>query len=309
MRRQSAFEIYLRTALLSDGCSEPVEVKFNPWHDPKNGRFTFAGQGNSSGGGTQSNGSSSTARKRNFGQFSPRNPRNYTTDSVRRGETLTSIAATRKGLRASDLAWLNDMHANQPLRVGQQLKLPNQNYLDAGRTARQKLLGLAYYMDTHDRHLPPDVANPPSIETQIEAQGVRSISKNGYGFDVDALSRTRHVAGEIRLEPESRSRTNQANAGGSDRRGTDEGGHYIAARFNGPRDWFNHFAQDANFNRGAYRALEDQWAKAVRSGKGFFVDIVPQYQGTSKRPYKLIINWISGGREATAQFRNEKKGR
>jgi hypothetical protein len=102
MRRQSAFEIYLRTGLLPDGCSEPVEVKFNPWHDSKNGRFTFAGQGNSSGGGTQSNGSASTARKRNtassFGQFSPRNPRNYSIHSVRRGETLTGIATTRKGL-------------------------------------------------------------------------------------------------------------------------------------------------------------------------------------------------------------------
>jgi hypothetical protein len=55
-----------------------------------------------------------------------------------------------------------------------------------------------------------------------------------------------------------RSRTSQANAGGAERRASDDGGHYVAARFNGPAEAFNHFARDANFNRGRYRLLEDQ---------------------------------------------------
>jgi LysM repeat protein len=64
---------------------------------------------------------------------------------VKHGETLTSIAAKRKGLSVADLAWLNDMTPDQPLAIGQQLRLPNQSYLDAGREARNKFVALSHY--------------------------------------------------------------------------------------------------------------------------------------------------------------------
>ena len=41
----SAFEIYLRTGRQIGAAAAAPETKFNPWHDPKDGRFTFAGQG------------------------------------------------------------------------------------------------------------------------------------------------------------------------------------------------------------------------------------------------------------------------
>jgi hypothetical protein len=159
------------------------------------------------------------------------------------------------------------------------------------------------YMDTHGGRLPTNPAHPPTLESQIEAEGVRTISKNGYGFDVDVLRRTRNVAGEIRLQSEARSRSD---AGKPDRRVTDDGGHFIAARFNGPSDWFNHFAQDASFNRGAYRALEDGWAKDVRAGHRVFVDIIPRYVGTSKRPSSLTVIWHVDGKQFEKEFQNEK---
>jgi hypothetical protein len=40
----TAFGIWLRTGRLVQDV--PIEVKFNPWHDRENGRFTFVGQGN-----------------------------------------------------------------------------------------------------------------------------------------------------------------------------------------------------------------------------------------------------------------------
>lgn len=86
-------------------------------------------------------------------------------------------------------------------------------------------------------------------------------------------------------------------------------GHYIAARFNGPRDSFNLFAQDASFNRGEYRALEDIWAKHVREGSRVVVEIVPHYRGLSARPHKLIVTWYVEGRERRREFQNEKKGK
>ena len=94
-------------------------------------------------------------------------------------------------------------------------------------------------------------------------------------------------------------------AGGVDRRATDDGGHYVAPRFNGPTEAFNHFAQDANFNRGRYRVLEDQWARAMRAGKRVRVRIAPAYEGSSRRPsYLNVWFWIDGKRQSL-QFPNE----
>lgn len=42
-----AFPIWLRTGKLpSPQKDDAIECKFNPWHDPEDGRFTFAGSGN-----------------------------------------------------------------------------------------------------------------------------------------------------------------------------------------------------------------------------------------------------------------------
>jgi hypothetical protein len=135
-----------------------------------------------------------------------------------------------------------------------------------------------------------------------------TIRRNGYDYVVDAHARTRGVSGEIRLQPQPRSRRAQADAGKPDRRHTDDGGHFIAARFNGPGEWFNHFAQDSNFNRGGYRSLENEWAIAIRSGKRVFVDIIPRYRSTSMRPYKLTVTWYVGGFRHIQHFPNERTG-
>lgn len=196
------------------------------------------------------------------------------------------------------------------MRVGQQIKLPHQSFLDEGRAARNKFLALSHYVQVHGR-LPPNPANPPSLENQILDSNWRRETRNGYDYQVDVISRTRLTYGQLSLATApQRSRRNQAQASKPDRLPTDDGGHYIAARFNGPRNSFNHFAQDANFNRGAYRAMEDGWAKELLAGRKVFVTIKPQYVGTSKRPYRLTVTWSVDGRsEQERSFPNEAKGK
>lgn len=151
------FAAFLRTG-------QRVEWKFNPYHDPRDGRFTTAeGAG----------GSASAPRPRRppprtyVSPSDPKNPRNHTGYTVKAGDSLTKIASQRKGLRASDLAWLNGISESAPLRIGQTLKIPNQSFLDAGRDAKNKFLALSYYIDTHAGHLPADPAHPPSLADQI----------------------------------------------------------------------------------------------------------------------------------------------
>lgn len=203
----SAFEIYLRTGRRVAPAAA-VETKFNPWHDPDDGRFAFSGQG------------------RYFpGRISPR--ANKPVNGIRgRGGSYGGGGASE--------SWEPKLRPEPSLVRAKRPRVP----ASTGRNI--------------------------SLRQQAPAPDPRfNIHSNGYDFSIDAHARQRQISGELTLQSQLRSRRAQADAGKPDRRATDDGGHYIAARFNGPREWFNHFAQDANFNRGSYRALEDKWVKAI----------------------------------------------
>lgn len=176
---------------------------------------------------------------------------------------------------------------------------------------------------TPARRTPPPVAPTQSVRPPAQAnpapsplspargappEPYRQVIRNGYRFEIDGKDRTRRVTGNLTLgETAPRSRRTQARAGGPDRRPSDDGGHYIARRFKGPAAAFNHFAQDANFNRGRYRLLEDQWARAKRLGRSVRVKIVPAFQGASQRPSSLdILFWIDGDPQSL-KIPNERK--
>lgn len=152
---------------------------------------------------------------------------------------------------------------------------------------------------------PPDKnATPANAKPRF-----RVVSRNGYDYEIDRWGRTRRVSGNLTLGGDNvRSRRAQAQAGGADRRPGDDGGHYVAARFNGPTDAFNHFAQDGNFNRGRYRALEDQWARALKKGQSITVTIIPTYIGSSKRPSEIDVWFVIDGIVRSVNFPNEPKG-
>ena len=266
----SAFELYLRTGRRLAPLSSELETKFNPWHDPNDGRFTFSRQGNYFPGRRGAIiGSGRDGFVRGGGGFGGGGAggswESKPDDSPRPFRGGSSSGAGASG------SWLND-------------EVPPET-----RTERRS---------------PPQGAT--SHERQRPSSPRVTVSRNDYNYEMDAHARTRRIAGEIRLQTQQRSRSTQANAGKPDRRNSDHGGHFIAARFNGPREWFNHFAKDANFNRSAYRTLEDAWANAIRSGKRVFVDIVPFYRGTSMRPYKLRVISIVDGKRAIRNYPNER---
>jgi len=133
------------------------------------------------------------------------------------------------------------------------------------------------------------------------------IVRNGYTYEIDTRERTRRVSGMLSSTATPvRSRTSQTQAGGADRRVSDDGGHYIAARFRGPTEAFNHFAQDANFNRGGYRVLEDEWARDKRAGRSVTVTIVPRFDGQSDRPSTINVWWTVDGKGKSVRFPNER---
>jgi hypothetical protein len=97
----------------------------------------------------------------------------------------------------------------------------------------------------------------------------------------------------------------QSAAGIPDRKPTDDGGHYIAPRFNGPTEAFNHFAQNRTINRGRYRDIENSWAAALKEGKSVYVEIKPVYSGQSKRPSRLTVTELIDGKQQEYTVPNE----
>lgn len=123
---------------------------------------------------------------------------------------------------------------------------------------------------------------------------------NGYHYETDRNGRVCHVDGFLRLDKNTdRNQKAQLEAGGEDRRSTDNGGHYIGNRFGGSGDAVNLFAQDENFNKSAYKKMENVWEKKLmeKDEKGnpryqVEVDIRPKYttdaNGT-QRPSSLYV--------------------
>lgn len=201
--RNASFSVYLRTGrILTRQRGVGIEAKFNPWHDPNNGRFTFAGGGTYFGPGSTALPAKvryskpptpeQAARRRldltnDAARALPlseeiRQPQNHVIYIVKKGDSLSRIAATRKGLKVSDLAWINGISVQKVLTVGQELKVPTQAWLDFNRGRFRKYQAvrqsLDFYLDAHGGNLPipksPDdvglrdinVATPPSIEQQ-----------------------------------------------------------------------------------------------------------------------------------------------
>ena len=251
---QSGFAFWLRTGRWPDRAPRAaIERKFNPWHDPDDGRFTFAGSGRHYGSGGQGRAPQPTRPKR---------PKSAGGGSFGGGGASGSFGSQGR------------TKPKQPSRrpPSQLSTLPSQ------------------------APFKPRPFVKPAPTRPVRTPPWRKVVRNGYVFHLDALDNTRQIDGTLTNEAKtSRSRAAQRNAGKPDRLPTDDGGHFIAHRFNGPKDAFNHFAQDASANRGAYRVLEQEWADALAQRKTVSVTIVPIYPRGSRRPSRLEIEYRIDG--------------
>ena len=149
----------------------------------------------------------------------------------------------------------------------------------------------------------PPVATAPLAE---DTANWTTEVRNGYTYSLDQQQRTRRVQGTLTGNPaQKRNTTAQLAAGGADRKTSDEGGHWIGRRFNGPKEAFNHFAQDRNFNRGKFKALENAWQRALDKGQQVVLDFKEiRYPEGSLRPSELRIDYTVDGVPYKVVFKN-----
>jgi len=336
-QRRQAFSVWLRTGWLpSPRGRGGLELKFNPWHDPEIGRFTFAGQGRYYGrGGRSQDGVDDRAAGRRVQYVDdPDKPpiRSVAEAGAWRAKELALHGGDPEYSEAVEaryrlyLAALSQIKRAAPAskqasaspkdRIGSNLPQTSEIFTGGGGSFGAGGATGRWVPSTERVKTPlfeEDITGKPAAPRQntavtsilpesgraSEDETRRKVSRNGYLFEIDALDRMRRVTGQLRLNQEQkRDKKVQLNAGGGDRRTSDQGGHYIARRFDGPTDAFNHFAQDANFSRSSYLALENRWAKAMQSGSNVRVAIVPVFDGQSERPTSLNVRfWISGSSE------------
>lgn len=286
--QRRAFAIWLRTGRRFDPApSAPIEVKFNPWHDPANGQFTFAGRGQASAG-----------RREAGDRGRPKS------DSS--GDFHAGGADRGFGGGGAQRGWDRPTgHPTGVIRAGGAARGAG----GAGATGRWSATGAQRGQAEGQRRVATShLAAASGIRNPGEGSW-RHVSRNGYDYAIDERGRTRRVSGELVLAAsQPRSKTLQRSAGGADRLPKDDGGHYIAPRFNGPKEAFNHFAQDANVNRGRYRMMEDEWAREKRAGHQVTVMIVPHFRATSQRPATIDVVYTVDGDVRSVKLPNERGG-
>jgi len=131
-----------------------------------------------------------------------------------------------------------------------------------------------------------------------------TFTRNGYEFTSDAQGRLSGARGSLYDQPGPRNATAAADARALGNTG-DHAGHMIAARFDGPSDLTNLVPQHAKLNQGAWKAMENEWARSLKAGDSVDVQITPNYTGSSTRPSSFDVSYKVGDEWATRYFRNE----
>lgn len=131
----------------------------------------------------------------------------------------------------------------------------------------------------------------------------------GYLYHTDGQGRVSRVEGNLQLGDGPRNTYQQAVSGREDRLPTDQGGHLIASIFHGPGEQMNLVPQDGNLNMGAWKQMENTWAKALKADLDVQVRIDPVYGGDSLRPTRFDVSYqVEGRPPATRTFQNRPGG-
>lgn len=160
---------------------------------------------------------------------------------------------------------------------------------------------------TSDRDIDPgmdsDILHPETEVQPEELEPNKVYERNGYEYKTDEMGRTKLVSGDLQLVEGERTplQTEIGHMGLE----TDEGGHILATRFDGPTDAFNLVPQDSNLNRGAWKAMENSWADGLSNGQDVKVMVEPVYGDDTIRPESFEVLSQIDGELTYSSFLNE----
>lgn len=105
-------------------------------------------------------------------------------------------------------------------------------------------------------------------------------------------------------EEGSRNMKEQKESGGEERQEDDDGGHIIARILGGAEGEENLVPMRRTINRGDYKRMENEIAKALQEGKKVSIHIDIEYDGDSSRPSKICAEYTIDGKKTVCGFDN-----
>lgn len=105
-------------------------------------------------------------------------------------------------------------------------------------------------------------------------------------------------------EEGSRNMKEQKESGGEERQEDDDGGHIIARILGGAEGEENLVPMRRTINRGDYKRMENEIAKALQEGKEVSIHIDIEYDGDSSRPSKIRAEYTIDGKKTVCEFDN-----
>ncbi|MBB4858829.1 hypothetical protein HNO88_002155 [Novosphingobium chloroacetimidivorans] len=190
-------------------------------------------------------------------------------------------------------------------------KIP-QSALDAlPSSARESIEGMKRQLDDHFAPPASTTSGTTSARAADVAQaGVHTakVGANSVEWTVDANGYPKHVEATLsELQPSGTPRSSAETTAQDQVRGRgidgDDAGHVIGHRFLGDQGTRNMFPQQFNFNRGAYKTMENEWAAWIDHG-GTVKAKVDLLGGTAERPDQVKVTYEVFNDAGKRVFRN-----
>lgn len=139
-----------------------------------------------------------------------------------------------------------------------------------------------------------DIQSPDGIPKNT-TYSVDGYVENGAKYTTDEYARIRDFSANLRkIKDNPRgSKGVEQKIGRQMKCGV--GGHLIGNQFGGTGGYENLVPMSSSVNSGAYKTLENKWAKALKDGKKVLVSGKLLYSGASFIPTEFIINYIIDG--------------
>lgn len=132
---------------------------------------------------------------------------------------------------------------------------------------------------------------------------------NGNTYTTDEQGRIIRCEATPERSPENPRDVNaQLQAGGEDRRPSDQGGHIVGRDLNGDGGAGNLVAMDSKINQSDYKRMENDIKAALDEGKDVTVTTDISYSGDSKRPDTITVTVTADEVKTVYKFDNNLDG-
>ena len=134
---------------------------------------------------------------------------------------------------------------------------------------------------------------------------------NRYRYQTDSLGRIVSASGTLRIKEREGRRNMEdpiSTIGKGDQREGDQRGHLIGDQFDGSSGLENMIPQDAYINENDFKRFETLvLAAAVKDGRDVRVEVIPMYEGDSRRPAEIAVVYSIDGKTDSRIFPNSKE--